>query len=238
MGVFAKIVAPVGCPQPPPAVRDLFLHALFARIAMTDNSVIEFQTRFNPATNTIELEVPACNLPIFDMLTGMQKGPNFKAFMGWANSGSGGGTGGLIDSDLVVAGNSASTTEQVLATLTVPGGSVEVGSGVRIRAWGTFNSNNQTKTVNIYYGSAVIATNDITVKPNGLTWKLDADVYLRAVGAQEAISTGLIGAVSQSATITSLSEDETQDVIVEVTGQTLTPTPNNIVCNGLVLEAI
>jgi len=83
--VFAKVM-----PQPvskaftlPPQANDIFLHALFTRITMTDNSIIEFETRFNQQTNTIELYIPQKALNILDQLTGVQRGPNFKTFINW-----------------------------------------------------------------------------------------------------------------------------------------------------------
>lgn len=72
-------------PLPPsnPEARDLFLHALFARVALTNNGTLEFQTCFDPETNTIELIIPPEALAIFDEITGMQRGPKFQAYINW-----------------------------------------------------------------------------------------------------------------------------------------------------------
>ena len=84
-GVFARVIT---CPNnivagPPPAVNDVFLHAMFARLAFSDNSVVEFETKYDPATNTIELYVPADKMPVFNQITGMKRGDNMQCFINW-----------------------------------------------------------------------------------------------------------------------------------------------------------
>lgn len=69
--------------QGPDGVRDLILHALFARIALRDNSNVEFRTVFNQSTNTIELDIPNELLPVLDEILGMQRGPKFQAYIDW-----------------------------------------------------------------------------------------------------------------------------------------------------------
>lgn len=235
MGVFAKIQPQVGKCIQPPSANDLFLYALFARVARTDNSNVEFSTHYDKSCNMIELVIPDDALPIFNQITGIQQGPKFRAYIDWLIGGRANTGTSIIDEDLVIAGNSASTSEQTLASATVP---TNAGEGIRIKAWGTFNTNNQSKTVRLYYGSTVVAINDITLKSYGQTWKLEADIYKRGTMLQEGIGTGQVGAVSQSMLLTAPAEDDTSDVTIEVTGKTLTPTANNIVCHGLVVEAI
>lgn len=64
-------------------VNDLFLHALFARIALSNNSSIEFQTTYNKESNEIELDIPDESLGIFNQITGMQRGEKFKQYINW-----------------------------------------------------------------------------------------------------------------------------------------------------------
>lgn len=83
-GVFARIGpqvqrAPIGNVNP----NDFFLHALFARVTLTNGETIEFETKFNPTTNTIELLVPPASTALFNQLTGLQRGPNFQQFVNW-----------------------------------------------------------------------------------------------------------------------------------------------------------
>jgi len=70
-------------PHPASTVRDLFLHALFARIAFTNNDTTEFRTVYDPITNVIDLDIPQEALDALDQVTGMQRGPNFKTFINW-----------------------------------------------------------------------------------------------------------------------------------------------------------
>lgn len=84
MGVFGKIIPQLAQQSDiPVGIRDLFLHALFARLALTDNRIIEFETKYNCSTNTIELQIPSDILPVFDEMLGMQRGPKFQAFIDW-----------------------------------------------------------------------------------------------------------------------------------------------------------
>jgi len=82
--VFApRVPIPRISPHAPLTVNDYFLFALFARLALSNNDTIEFETKYNPATNTIELIIDDKAKPFFDQLTGMQRGPNFKMFIDW-----------------------------------------------------------------------------------------------------------------------------------------------------------
>ena len=83
--VFATIAprvmkAPVGGP---PVANDIFLHALFVRCTLTNNDVIEFQTTFNQATQTVELIIPPNMYTLLDQITGLQRGPNMIRFIDW-----------------------------------------------------------------------------------------------------------------------------------------------------------
>jgi hypothetical protein len=82
--VFKKIqTTPQTCSLPPVSINDFFLYAMFARIALSNNKNIEFETKYDKTTNTIELIIPNHALPIFDQLTGMQRGPNMQTFINW-----------------------------------------------------------------------------------------------------------------------------------------------------------
>lgn len=84
--VFARITPRVVNPpggNAPVEANDIFLHALFARITLTNNEVIEFETRYDQETNTIELNIPSHSLPLLDQITGIQRGENFKTFIDW-----------------------------------------------------------------------------------------------------------------------------------------------------------
>jgi len=67
----------------PVYMNDLFLHALFARLTLSNNENIEFRTVYDPSTNTIELDIPDNALPFLNQIAGIQRGERFKAFINW-----------------------------------------------------------------------------------------------------------------------------------------------------------
>lgn len=64
-------------------LNDLFLHALFARLAFKNNENYEFRTKYDPTTNIIELDIPDKYLDVLDQIIGIQRGPKFKTFINW-----------------------------------------------------------------------------------------------------------------------------------------------------------
>lgn len=64
-------------------MNDLLLHALFARLALSNNDTIEFETFYDRNTNTIELDIPNEALPFLDQITGMKRGPRFQEYINW-----------------------------------------------------------------------------------------------------------------------------------------------------------
>lgn len=82
--VFARIQSQIPLQQTENlSVNDFFLYALFARIAFRNNHNIEFETKYDKNSNTIELQVPTNYLDTFDEMLGIQRGPNFKKFVNW-----------------------------------------------------------------------------------------------------------------------------------------------------------
>lgn len=64
-------------------VNDFFLYALFARLTFSDNEKVEFETKYDKATDSIELHIPDKYLDVFDQLTGINQGPKFQKFINW-----------------------------------------------------------------------------------------------------------------------------------------------------------
>jgi hypothetical protein len=81
--VFRQIIPLPQLTSDPPVTNDIMIYALFARITLTNNNIIEFETKFHRDTNTIELVVPAEAMPLLDQITGIQRGPVFKRFIDW-----------------------------------------------------------------------------------------------------------------------------------------------------------
>ena len=62
-------------------VRDLFLFAVFARVTLTNDQNFEFETVYDPDTNTIELEIP--NEVLDFLFSDVQQGPRFCRYIEW-----------------------------------------------------------------------------------------------------------------------------------------------------------
>lgn len=67
-------------------IKDMFLHALFARIAASDNETWEFETTYNTETQCIELDIPEEFMQIIESTT---KGDYFKRYISWLFEGAG-----------------------------------------------------------------------------------------------------------------------------------------------------
>jgi hypothetical protein len=50
---------------------------------MSDNSNVEFQTKYDKASNTVDLIIPEKTMRIFDQMVGMKRGPRLKKFIDW-----------------------------------------------------------------------------------------------------------------------------------------------------------
>lgn len=121
--VFSKIAQQVKAipPQTPQGARDILLHALFARIALKDNNTVEFETCFNPETNTVELDIPDNLLPILNEVLGMQRGPKFQAYIDW-----------LIGREAIIADVPNVVDAATIDKDFVPASSLDIWSGAKI----------------------------------------------------------------------------------------------------------
>lgn len=80
----SKPIVPSVKQYPQPSyVNDWIIYAIFARLTLSNNDTIEFDTVFNEQTNTIELCVPDEANDIFNQITGTQRGTKFKRYIDW-----------------------------------------------------------------------------------------------------------------------------------------------------------
>jgi len=133
-------------------------------------------------------------------------------------------------------GTTAVTTEEALATYTLPAGYVaNDGESIRITATGTFAANTHVKTLKVKVGTTVYATNAVTTSPNAKDWK--AEVVITRSGATSAVGHGIMFVDATAPDYTSVDKSgitwaNANDITV--TGQNGTATVNDTVC-GLVL---
>lgn len=164
---------------------------------------------------------------------------------GWLNKfGKGGAAaagGGNIFAFLSQAGvgNGADVTEDVLSTMTLPANCLDIaGREVLIQAFGTISTTTATtKTIKLYWGSAVIATVAATTTQGG-DWAVNASVFRTAAGQQVVcvqIDSAVTGSVVRTIAVSSQTQDETAGIVIKVTGTSTTATANFLLCKGLVV---
>lgn len=61
-------------------IRDMFLHALFARVAANDDENWEFETKYDQSENHIELQIPE---KFISMIETVSKGEDFNRYIQW-----------------------------------------------------------------------------------------------------------------------------------------------------------
>lgn len=67
-------------------IRDMFLYALFARVAANDDENWEFETKYDAETQHIELDIPEDFMQIIE---GTTKGEYFRRYIAWLFEGAG-----------------------------------------------------------------------------------------------------------------------------------------------------
>lgn len=127
--------------------------------------------------------------------------------------------------------------EDDLITYTLPAGVLAAdGETVRIKAWGTTVNNANTKTLKLYFGSAVILTNALTISAAG-KWVLEAVVVRTGTDIQDYMAelreTGTGNSDIENGTAT---QDDGASIIIKCTG---TATSNDdIKQEGMIVELI
>ena len=145
--------------------------------------------------------------------------------------------------NLTSVGTDAAITEKTLATTTVRANTLDaVGKGLRIKVWGTVAGNTNAKTIRLKWGGVTLVSNDVTPNPDGVAWDFEATLFATAIGghggSQDIIAEGTVGSVVQTKSFTFPAVDTEADVDVTVTGQNGVASANDIVFEGLLVEAI
>lgn len=129
--------------------------------------------------------------------------------------------GGALYSSITDAANSSST-ETTLHSYTLPANALGAnGDSVRIRSFGFFAANANSKVLKIKLGGVLI--HSTAGSHNGESWVIDAEIFREALGAQKAIAK--IHFTSSGATTVMLSGsdtltlDLTANQLIEITGQ-------------------
>jgi len=154
------------------------------------------------------------------------------------NRSGGGGNMEVIKSVFSGAATDADTNEKDLASYVMPASFlVTDGHGVKIKTFGTTGANGNTKTVRVYFGSVVVGS--ISAAANNLDWHIEAIVGRVTLNTQRYHSEGEFGASTGKTRDTgSLTAPETSAIVIKTTGQNGTSSANDIICDGLIIEAM
>lgn len=151
-----------------------------------------------------------------------------------------GNPSGVLHVDTTAVGNVGAGTDNLM-TYSLPGGTMAVGRGVRITAWGTTANNANPKTVVLAFGSTILST-ALTISIAG-AWRIQAEVILTAASVQSCIASLTQGATSLAdVERTALTETDSAAITIKCTG-TVTDggggiNNDDIVQRGLIVEYI
>jgi hypothetical protein len=130
-----------------------------------------------------------------------------------------------------VVGNGADTTEDTLATYSLPANALDKANrGIFIYAWGTYANNTNTKAANLYFGSEKITA----ATGNNTNWALEMTVGKVAANSQVMSMQNITGSTHGGVNNTTGAETDTAAIVIKVTGQNSTSaTANSIVLKGM-----
>lgn len=144
----------------------------------------------------------------------------------------------VVNFNVAGAGNGADTTEDVLATYSLPANTLKAAGGryLRIRAWFKCAANADNKTMRLYFGSEVIATP--TAATNGKNAFLELNVFRTGASAQVVTGMGVVDTTPVTPLSITGTETDTAAIVIKATGQAGTGNANDIVCSAFTVELI
>jgi hypothetical protein len=114
------------------------------------------------------------------------------------------GTGLLFTTGTPVAGTTG-TSEQTLATYSIPANTLVSGRIIRIRASFSFAANGNNKTVKCYFGASVITSGTLT--DNGTNGSCEMYVYYTSSAATQEVYANMIHATTAITTYVNAGTD-------------------------------
>lgn len=142
----------------------------------------------------------------------------------------------------VTSTSNTGTSEETLKTTTFAANyftdtTNNTNRGIRIKVFGTTAANGNAKTLRLYFGSTVVATNDVTSSPNGVAWELDAIVFATSGSTQRAIGESVVGSIQQSKSYTTPGETTSGTITVKMTAECPTAS-GDVTATGYIIEVI
>jgi len=144
-----------------------------------------------------------------------------------------------MNSNTTAVGN-VTTGEDNLITYALPAFlNNGAGSGVRIKAWGTFANNANAKTLKVYYGTQILLTNALTINVAG-TWYVEAIVLSTGLDTQDYVanlqSTGAAGVSVTDNEIGTATQNDGAAITIKCTGEATAT--NDVVQEGMLIELL
>jgi hypothetical protein len=143
---------------------------------------------------------------------------------------------GLVFATAVSTGNGADTTDDTLATFSLPANSLNANNKVmRIRAWGVTAANGNNKTIKLFFGATNLSSGVVT--SNNKSWSISMDVIRSGTSTQATyascqVDTSVVAPAYQAAT-----ETDTAAIVIKATGASgTTGAANDVVLKGMTIE--
>ena len=145
-------------------------------------------------------------------------------------------------SALALVGTPANLNETVLKSLTIPANTLNADRrSIRIRAWGRKAGNVNSVTVRIRFGTVTLAGTiiaNIAATAVSAAWAIEVELFRTGTGAQWSVARNLFNATTPTVTQITPAIDETQAILVEVTGQNTVANANDVEAIGLSVEYV
>ena len=148
----------------------------------------------------------------------------------------GGNTSPIVHRNTGSVATTAVTTAEDLMTYTIPAGTLKVGQRVRLKAFGNFAANANTKTLRMWYGG--LNAGGWAGATNGADWQIEVEVEITTATTQEYTRQSLVQGNGASIGRATGTIDNEAAVIVKLQGQNGTASAGDIVCEGFSVEII
>jgi hypothetical protein len=150
------------------------------------------------------------------------------------------GVGGVLTVSTTSAQTGANTDETTLWEYALPANTLSAnGYSVRVRAWGTYAANANSKSIRHYFGATQLHT-VVTAGFNNVGWSVEAVITRTGASAQTALgryhtNDGAAGSQRFGA-VTTPAADTTGAITIKVTGQNSSASAGDIVFSGAMVE--
>lgn len=142
---------------------------------------------------------------------------------------------GVLYSTIATAGTSTGTSEETLATYSLPANALDV-TGRRIRVCTSWHmaTNGNNKTIKLYFGASVISSGTLTdSNKNGVAC---LDVVKSGASTQIVTGTMLHDTTNITPYINAGSDDDTAAITIKMTGQDGSASANDIVMEDFYVQ--